>query len=336
MPLHIAILGTGAIAREHAAALARVPGVRVTHVAGSDLTRAAAVAAHAPGAVPSDDPVAILADPTVDAVDICEATPDHARWTIAAGQAGKHVHVEKPAALTVEDFDAMVSATEGAGRSLMVGQTVRFQPAIRALQAALAAGDIGTARLLHVSWYAGYVWPRGWRGWQHDPAQSGGHPVHNGTHALDLAVWLTARRPVRVFVRAFPSFAADMPVPDSFHVTVRFDDGSLALLEISYALRRHGELLRRIMVAGTTGTLFHSTEDDPRLVSDAARPAPSSVEDAMFHQLRHWADTLRGDASPIVTNGQVRTALAAAVAAQRSLESGQPVEVPRTAREVTA
>ncbi|HEY0698674.1 MAG TPA: Gfo/Idh/MocA family oxidoreductase [Micromonospora sp.] len=336
MSLNVAVLGTGAIAREHVAALARIPGVRVTHVAGSDLTRAAAVAAHAPGAVASADPAAILADPAVDAVDICEATPEHARWTIAAGHAGKHVHVEKPAALTVEDFDAMVAATEGAGRSLMVGQTVRFHPAVRTLQSAVASGDIGAARLLHVSWYAGYVWPRGWRGWQHDPAQSGGHPVHNGTHALDLAVWLTARRPTRVFARAFPSFAADMPVPDSFHVTVRFDDDSLALLEISYALRRHGDVLRRIMVAGTTGTLFHSTENDPGLVADAARPAPSSVEDAMFHQLRHWADTVRADALPIVTNEQVRAALAAAIAAQRSLELGQPVEVPDATREVTA
>lgn len=77
---------------------------------------------------------------------------------------------------------------------------------------------------------------------------------------------------------------------------------------------------------------FHSTENDPGLVADAARPVPSSVNDAMFHQLRHWADTVRADAPPIVTNGQVRAALAAASAAQRSLELGQSVEVCCTDR----
>ncbi|MGH2311153.1 Gfo/Idh/MocA family protein, partial [Enterococcus faecalis] len=89
--------------------------------------------------------------------------------TLRAGRAGKHVHVEKPVALSLADFDAMVAATRST--SLMVGQTVRFQPAVATLARSLHAGEVGRPRLVHVSWYTGYVWPGGWRGWQLDPAR---------------------------------------------------------------------------------------------------------------------------------------------------------------------
>lgn len=332
MTVRVGVIGSGNIAKDHVLALRDVPGVEVGYVYGSDLGRAQALAALAPGAVATTDLDRVLGDESVVGVDIVNATPDHAPFTIRAGEAGKHVHVEKPAALNLEDFDAMVAATSAT--SLMVGQTVRFQPSVVEVARAVRAGEIGRPRLAHVSWYTGYVWPAGWRGWQLDRARSGGHPVHNGSHCLDLAVWLFQRRPVRVFARSFPSYAAGMPVHDSFHVTVRFDDDSLALLEISYALRRHADMLRRVVLAGTHGTLAHSTEDDPGLTSDGSRPAPSSVEGAMGAQLSHWAEVVTGRAEPIVRVGEVRAALATGIAAQESLDTGRAVSIAREPAEV--
>ncbi len=322
----VAIAGSGVIAGDHARALASIPGVEVAYVHGSDLERARRIAALVPGAIATDDYSRVLADPTVLAVDVCNATPAHAPFTVAAGEAGKHVHVEKPAALSLADFDRMAAATEGAGTTLMVGQTVRFQPAVAALAAAIADGAVGRPRLAHVSWYTGYVWPGGWRGWQLDRARSGGHPVHNGTHLLDVAVWLLGGVPVRVFARSFPSFAAGMPVHDSFQLLVRFDDDSLATLEISYSLAQPRDMFRRIVVAGTGGTVAHSTDDDPVLHSAGAAVPPPSVEDAMTRQLAHWIDVV-GGAEPIVRTGQVRAALRAALGAQRSLDLGAPVDL---------
>lgn len=327
MTTRVAVIGSGGIARDHMRALAGLPAVEVAYVVGSDQGRAASVAALAPGARASTDLDRVLSDPTIDAVNVVGATPDHAPVTIAAGRAGKHVHVEKPAALTVADFDDMVAATEGAGTSLMVGQTVRFQPSISSIGAAVGQGAIGDPRLIHLSWYTGHVWPGGWRGWQHDKARSGGHPVHNGTHALDLVTWLTGRRPARVFARSFPTFAAGMPVHDSFHLTVRFDDDSLALIELAYALSQPGTMVRRIVVSGTGGTLAHDTGDDPGLMSDTVTAPPSSIEDAMTHQMRHWIGTLDGSVTPIVENWQVRAALATAIAAQHSLDTGRAVTI---------
>ena len=331
MTITIGIIGAGAIARDHIAAYRRIPGVRISHVADLDAGRAAELAALAGGATATTDVATLLAASGLDAVDICTASASHAPLTIAAAAAGKHIHVEKPAALKLADFDAMTAAVAAANVSLMVGQTARFQPVHAEMAAGIAEGLIGRPRLLHVLWYAGHVWTEGWRSWQLDPARSGGHPVHNGVHALDLAVWLLDARPMRVFARGFRTFAPTMGTPDSFHMTVRFDNGALALLEIAYSLRARGDFLRRILAVGETGSLQHTTEEEPRLYSDAARPSSPAIEDALYYQLTHWLATLRGEAAPIVKNEQVRATLAAALAAQESLETGAAVALGEVA-----
>jgi predicted dehydrogenase len=327
MTLAVAIIGAGGIAQDHVAAYARIPGARVTHIVDTDASRARTLAAQGGNVTWSTDIQPILAAPDVDAIDICTPSETHAALTIAAAEWGKAIHVEKPAALSLADFDAMVAATERHGASLTVGQTARFQPVNTEIASAVAAGSIGRLRVLHVTWYAGHVWADGWRAWQLDPARSGGHPLHNGIHALDLAVWLLGRAPTRVFTRGFRTFAPTMGIPDSFHMTVRFDDGSFALLEIAYALRQRGDALRRILAVGESGSLSHSTEDDPQLYSDGVHLPSPAIEDAMYHQLRHWIASVRGEESPIVKNTQVRHALAAALAAQESLETGRAVTV---------
>jgi predicted dehydrogenase len=319
----VAVVGIGSFAHEHLTTLAALPGADVRWVVGHDLARTRTLAALAPGARATTRLDEALADPGVAAVDVVTATPTHERDTIAAGEAGKHVQVEKPAALSLAGLDAMVDATEGRGTTLVVGQTVRFQPAVTALAAAAHAGRIGTPRLAHISWYTAHSWPGGWRGWQLDPELSGGHPVHNGTHIMDAATWLLGDDPVEVFARGFRTFSPDMDSPDSFHVQLRTASGALATLELCYALRRRGELLRRVVLVGTEGTLAHSTAEEDGLHTDALAAAPASVDGALRLQLAHWLDVVRGTTAPVVTTPQVRAALATALAAQRSLASGR-------------
>lgn len=326
-PIGVAVLGSGSIARAHVAALARVPGIKVTYVLGSDVARAQAVAALAPGCQTSTRIDDVLNDQTTDCVYVCGRTEDHPSRTLAAIAAGKHVIVEKPPARNVADFEAMVRAAHERGVHLMVGQTVRFQPAVAALAQAAQAGHIGDPRLLHLNWYVGHVWPGAWRSWQLDPAQSGGHLVHNGMHPLDLAIWLLGAQPVRVFTRGWCTHAPDMPTPDSFHLTVRFDNGSLAMIEVSYGLRTPGEVLRRMVLCGTDGTLWHHTADDAKLAYAGSPVSPASVADAIQRQADHVAAMLGGSVQPLVSTDESQSALAAAVAAQRSLDSREAVEV---------
>jgi predicted dehydrogenase len=323
--LGIVIVGAGMIAHSHASALDRIPGVRVTHVVSHKLGDAQAVARLAPGAVATTDRGAALADPAVDAAVIATPTDSHAALSIEAMTLGKQVLVEKPAALSLADFDRMTATAKARGVSLMVGQTSRFQPVHLELHRAVSEGEAGRLHAIKLTWYAGYVWPRAWRAWQLDLARSGGHPVHNGVHPLDLAVWLLGRPPRRVFARSFRTFSPDVPMPDSFHITVKCED-ALALIELSYGLARPGANLRRLLAIGEQGTIEHRSDgEEELLVGTAAAPAPS-LDGAMDYELGHWVATLRGEA-PLVRGDEVRATLAAALAAQRSLETGRAVGV---------
>jgi len=118
--------------------------------------------------------------------------------------------------------------------------------------------------------------------------------------------------PARVFAPTVRSFEPTTSTPDSFLITIRFADHSLALLEWSYALRARDEILGRIVVTGETGRIHHTTESEPNLSSDAARLVSPALAGGFDAQLRHWVAVLRGDEAPIVRHGQVRHALVGA------------------------
>src|SRR5271170_7706110 len=71
---------------------------------------------------------ALLADPTVDLVDLCVPNDAHGPMAIQALEAGKHVLVEKPIALETAQADQMVAAAQSAGKYLMVGHVLPFFP----------------------------------------------------------------------------------------------------------------------------------------------------------------------------------------------------------------
>ncbi|MDH7568558.1 MAG: Gfo/Idh/MocA family oxidoreductase [Armatimonadota bacterium] len=85
----------------------------------------------------------IIADPEVELLDICLPTPYHRDVAIRALQAGKHVLVEKPIALTLADADAMVQAARDAGRQLMVAQVLRFFPEFAYVKQVVEGGAYG-------------------------------------------------------------------------------------------------------------------------------------------------------------------------------------------------
>ncbi|MFO0880821.1 MAG: Gfo/Idh/MocA family oxidoreductase [Gemmataceae bacterium] len=85
----------------------------------------------------------MLADPSIDLIDICTPTNLHAPMAIAALKAGKHVLVEKAIALTTDEADAMVAAARQAGRLLMVAHVLPFFPEFRFVAEAVQAGTYG-------------------------------------------------------------------------------------------------------------------------------------------------------------------------------------------------
>ncbi len=150
-PLQVGIIGAGRIGKVHAETLAfRVPEARTLALADPDRPAAEAVAARCgiPNVVDSAD--RILSDPAIRAVLICSPTDTHADLVVRAAQAGKHIFCEKPIAHRLAQIDAALAAVTKAGVKLQIGFNRRFDPNFARVRAAVAGGEIGSPRLLHI------------------------------------------------------------------------------------------------------------------------------------------------------------------------------------------
>ena len=167
---------------------------------------------------------AVFGDDEVDSVFVLTRHDTHARLALRALAAGKHVFVEKPLALTLEDLDAVADAAAGSDRLLMVGFNRRFAPLTDRVRGFLRgrAGPVSIVATIN----AGEI-PRDH--WVQDPETGGGRIVGEACHWLDLARTLVNAPIADVSVTA--ARAADGRVLDDIaHITARFEDGSTAVV----------------------------------------------------------------------------------------------------------
>ncbi len=130
---------------------------------------------------------AMIADPSIDAIDICLPTGMHAPLTIAALAAGKHVLCEKPMALNVEDCQRMLTAAATSRGILMIAHVLRFWPAymfLREVVACRAYGSLVSASLTRKSGLPT------WAPWLLRPEESGGGILDMLVHDFDQALLL--------------------------------------------------------------------------------------------------------------------------------------------------
>jgi predicted dehydrogenase len=178
-----------------------IPGLRragnaaLLGIASRDAATASSVAARLgiPRAYGSYEE--LLADPDIDAVYIPLPNHLHARWTIAAAQAGKHVLCEKPLALTAVDAQGMVDACREAGVLLMEAFMYRLHPSWVAVRDLVASGRIGGLRAVD-SWFSYF---------NDDPAnirnirEVGGGALYDiGCYSVNLSRMLFGAEPVRI------------------------------------------------------------------------------------------------------------------------------------------
>jgi predicted dehydrogenase len=275
-----------------------------------------------------DDLAHALEREDVTAVHICTSNTSHCAIAVAAAGAGKHVFVEKPIALSLDDADEMIRACNEAGVRLMVGQSLRFEGVNRALESLVRAGEIG--RLVHVSTtnWSGYFWPGGWRAWQIDRARSGGNLVQNGIHDLDLFCWLVGERPLSVFARGLRLGSASLDTFDHYHIQVDFPGGATALSSYGYSAVPPDAALRTLYAVGEDGEArYESTADGAFWTSRGLEHDPLPGPGLFEREVEHWVDCLERSEAPIVRPEQARLALELALAAEHSAQTGEPVQI---------
>jgi predicted dehydrogenase len=233
--LRVALVGCGLISEAHMRAYEHYPNrARITVCCDLDLEKAAQRAAMSAGARAVGSLDAVLADPDVDAIEICTPHHLHVDIAIAAARAGKHILCQKPLAKTLADCDAMIAAARAAGVVLYYGETNRTMPAAQAMKQAVDASRIGQltgVQATYAHWQGGKYLSTAWR---YDPQiAGGGQLLDGGIHYIDLMLHLGG--PIQSVTCFTAHFRPELGGEDTAVVNVRFNGGQLGTLFSSQA-----------------------------------------------------------------------------------------------------
>jgi predicted dehydrogenase len=195
--VRLAVLGAGNIAAMNVRGYVEDPRCDIVAVCDTDEKVGRRAAAEWGGAAYYADLADMLADDSIDAVEILTPTHMHRDHVIAALEAGKHVSVQKPVANSVDDARAMQAAAEAAGRTLRVSECFVHYPPLELAKKLVADGAIGKPTSLRVRTLVGQtdsdfqanLRPEGY-GWRLDKRSPGGHLFDDMVHKYAMALWL--------------------------------------------------------------------------------------------------------------------------------------------------
>jgi predicted dehydrogenase len=195
--VRLGVLGAGNIAVMNVRGYLEDPRCDVVAVCDAD-EAVARQAAHQWGAGRVYTDVAdLLADASIDAVEVLTPTHLHRDHVIAALEAGKHVSVQKPIANSVEDAEEMEAVAERVGRTLRVSECFVHYPPLELAKRLVADGAIGKPTSLRIRTLVGQtdsafqaaLRPEGY-GWRMDKRSPGGHLFDDMVHKYAMALWL--------------------------------------------------------------------------------------------------------------------------------------------------
>jgi predicted dehydrogenase len=248
-PLRLAFLGCGFITRVHSRHLRALKRDILPHYASRERARADDYCRRFGGAGSYAEYAAAIDDPQIDAVVIAVPPRYHLELTLQALAAGKHVLVEKPAYLTMPDYETAVEARDRAKRVVLVGENDHYKPLAVCLRRLLAEGVIGEMVFAHFMTLARRLKTAG--DWRNDETMAGGDAFfEEGIHWLHLAASLGPR--ITSIQGYRPSVSRDGPDrrAKSMMVAFRYDNDAVGSL---YYSREIPSLLRGLRVSKLLG-----------------------------------------------------------------------------------
>lgn len=333
-PVSVGLVGAGRIGSFHGETVAR-------RLVDADLV---AIADPAPGAAAKlaekfdvdaayTDIADLLAHPGLEAVIIATPARFHTNVLVQAAEAGKAIFCEKPMALTLEEADRAIAAAKTAGVPLQIGFNRRWDQAFAEGRAAIDAGKVGTPQLI--------------RSLTRDPGPFGGDPdkiplwtvfYETLIHDFDTLLWLNpGARPVEVFAAADALVrpnAREKGFLDTAVVTVRFDNGSVAVAEANFSALYGYDIRGEVFGSAgmvTMGDVRRSSMtlfDVNGVSNDTWRRDTEHFVHGYTAQLASFVRSARsGDVAGAPTGTDARNALAIALACIESVKMKTAVSV---------
>lgn len=338
--LGFALVGCGRIVHKHAEALSgAIRGAKL--IAVCDIKAERARAAGEKYGVPFfTDMHEMLRkkNESIDVINILTESGHHARDCLALIPYGKHMVVEKPMALTLEDADAMIAACKQTGVQLFIVKQNRFNLPVQRLRKALEQNRFGKMIMgtVRVRWCRpqSYYDQDAWRGtW----ALDGGVFTNQASHHVDLLEWMLGE-PVSVFAYGRTALA-DIEVEDTGAALIRFRSGAIGIIEATTATRPK-DVEGSLSIIGEKGMVeiggfavnqmklwqFNDMEKSEQELLHAASEYPPNVYGfGHISYLNHVVEViLRGQAS-LVDGEEARKSLELIHAIYQSIETGKEV-----------
>lgn len=221
----LGIVGFGGIAFIHYNSFAAVPGLKTVGV--YDIDPARGEVAKGEGLISFDSFDELLASPEIDIVLVATPNNFHKDYAIRALSAGKHVIVEKPAAMDSKELAEMMGASEKYGRALTVHQNRRRDTDYLAVKNAISDGCIGKPFLIESRVMGSRGVPCGWRCYK---VAGGGMILDWGVHLIDQIMRMVDEPVKSVYAHMFSLTTPE--VDDYFKLMLRFESGLSAHIEV--------------------------------------------------------------------------------------------------------
>lgn len=338
-PVRFAIIGSGAIAPTHARVLAALPDAELTAIHSRSIEKGKALADQF-GCRYFENYQELLQHAEIDAVAICTPSGAHAAFALDAAKAGKHVVIEKPLEISLEQADAIIAACNENNVQLGCVFQRRFSPGIVKLKALLDDRRLG--ELQYAGCYAKlyrsqeYYDSGAWRGtWELD---GGGVLMNQGIHYADLLQYLAG--PVaEVWARCATLGHERIEVEDTVAASVRFTNGAVGVIEAT--TNAWPGLASRIDLYGSEGTAVIENDDlvyvslksgeefrSQPATDQVGVSSPAVSDDFHAAQYRQIVAALRVKQPLLIDGSEGRKALEIILAVYKSAFTGQAVALP--------
>ncbi len=336
-----ALIGCGRIAKKHSELLGQQMIAGAELAAVCDIVPEKAKALGEQFNVPYyTDYHDMLQNEAIDAVSVLTPSGSHAEHVIDIAAYKKHIVVEKPMALTLNDADAMIKACDENGVKLFVVKQNRYNLPVQKLREALSAERFGKLVLgtVRVRWCRTqeYYDQDGWRGtWAHD----GGVLSNQASHHIDLLEWMMGD--VESVYAKSATALVDIEAEDTAVVTLQFANGALGIIEATTATRPK-DLEGSLSVLGEKGSVeiggfavnelkhwnFIDSSDDEMLSLKAFSENPPNVY-GFGHKAyyEHVIDCIDNNTKALVDGLEGRRSLELIMAIYESIETGKEVSM---------
>lgn len=253
-PVRFALAGFGAWGKHHAKSIFDHPEAQLVAIcASSEASREEAHSLY-PLAQIFADAQAMTEQADFDIMDIVTPSHTHKDIALAVMKRGKHVLLEKPMALTLEDCRAIVDAAKHYGVHLAIGHELRLSSQWGEIKKIIQRGTIGDPQYVLVE-LSRKPYRQGADGWRYDPSRVGSWVLEEPIHFFDLARWYLEGCGDPVELYAYGN-SRDLQRPDlfdNFSAMFKYANGSYAVVSQTLAAFEHHQTVK---VSGTKGALW--------------------------------------------------------------------------------